>query len=521
MIMEETKTILQTSHRLRYTLIIEGFLVGGCAGIISIVYRQLLAYAEEWVQWLSTMMRQSVMWAAAGFVLLALIALGISLLLRHEPLISGSGIPQIEAEVSGHLDERWFRVLWSKMAAGVLAALGGLSLGREGPSIQLGGMCGKGFGKIFRRVSIEQRYLITCGAAAGLSAAFNAPLAGVMFALEEVHRSFSMSVIVSVMTASVTGDFLSQYVFGLAPAFHFDVVRTLPLDLYAIVIGLGILCGAMAACYNFLTLKAQDWYARIPFLKPAQRVIIPLMVSGILMLVLPQVLGSGHSMSEALADGPRVPHVLLLLLLAKFAFSTLSFGSGAAGGIFFPMLVLGSYLGGAFGSALSEAGIVDAFYVNNFIIMGMAGLFSGIVRAPVTGIILIAEMTGTLSHLLPLCLVSVTAYITAHLLHSRPIYESLLERLLAGRGSAPERGSAGKLLFEVVVEAGSQLEQRRISEVSWPQHCLLVAVRRGEEEILPRGDTMIQAQDTLVALLDEPSAAFSQEMLQRSAQGRL
>ena len=497
--MEETKTILQTSHRLRYTLIIEGFLVGGCAGIISIVYRQLLAYAEEWVQWLSAMMRQSVMWAAAGFVLLALIALGISLLLRHEPLISGSGIPQIEAEVSGHLDERWFRVLWSKMAAGVLAALGGLSLGREGPSIQLGGMCGKGFGKIFRRVSIEQRYLITCGAAAGLSAAFNAPLAGVMFALEEMHRSFSMSVIVSVMTASVTGDFLSQYVFGLAPAFHFDVVRTLPLDLYAVVIG----------------------YARIPFLKPAQRVIIPLMVSGILMLVLPQVLGSGHSMSEALADGPRVPHVLLLLLLAKFAFSTLSFGSGAAGGIFFPMLVLGSYLGGAFGSALSEAGIVDAFYVNNFIIMGMAGLFSGIVRAPVTGIILIAEMTGTLSHLLPLCLVSVTAYITAHLLHSRPIYESLLERLLAGRGSAPERGSAGKLLFEVVVEAGSQLEQRRISEVSWPQHCLLVAVRRGEEEILPRGDTMIQAQDTLVALLDEPSAAFSQEMLQRSAQGRL
>ena len=88
MIMEETKTILQTSHRLRYTLIIEGFLVGGCAGIISIVYRQLLAYAEEWVQWLSAMMRQSVMWAAAGFVLLALIALGISLLLRHEPLIS-------------------------------------------------------------------------------------------------------------------------------------------------------------------------------------------------------------------------------------------------------------------------------------------------------------------------------------------------------------------------------------------------------------------------------------------------
>ena len=486
--MEETKTILQTSHRLRYALIIEGFLVGGCAGIISIIYRQLLSYAEQWVQWLSAMMRQSLTWVVLGFALLLLIGFGISLLLRHEQLISGSGIPQIEAEVGGQLEENWLRVLWSKMAAGVLAALGGLSLGREGPSIQLGGMCGKGFGQLFHRVKIEQRYLITCGAAAGLSAAFNAPLAGIMFALEELHRSFSMSVIVSVMIASVTGDFLSQYVFGLAPAFHFDVAQTLPLHLYLIVV----------------LLKAQDWYARIPFLKPSQHVFIPLLVSGILMLILPQVLGSGHSMSEELAFGERIPHVLLFLLLAKFAFSTLSFGSGAAGGIFFPMLVLGSYLGAAFGSALSETGLFDPRFVNNFIIMGMAGLFSGIVRAPVTGIILIAEMTGTLSHLLPLCLVSITAYVSAHLLRSKPIYESLLERLT-----------------EVVVEVGSPLEQRRIAEISWPPHCLLVAVRRGEEEILPRGDTMIQAQDTLVALLDEASAAFSQEMLQRSAQGRL
>ena len=519
--MEETKTILQTSHRLRYALIIEGFLVGGCAGIISIIYRQLLSYAEQWVQWLSAMMRQSLTWVVLGFALLLLIGFGISLLLRHEPLISGSGIPQIEAEVGGQLEENWLRVLWSKMAAGVLAALGGLSLGREGPSIQLGGMCGKGFGQLFHRVKIEQRYLITCGAAAGLSAAFNAPLAGIMFALEELHRSFSMSVIVSVMIASVTGDFLSQYVFGLAPAFHFDVAQTLPLHLYLIVVLLGILCGAMAACYNFITLKAQDWYARIPFLKPSQHVFIPLLVSGILMLILPQVLGSGHSMSEELAFGERIPHVLLFLLLAKFAFSTLSFGSGAAGGIFFPMLVLGSYLGAAFGSALSETGLFDPQFVNNFIIMGMAGLFSGIVRAPVTGIILIAEMTGTLSHLLPLCLVSITAYVSAHLLRSKPIYESLLERLLNKHGITHEKGSAGKLLTEVVVEVGSPLEQRRIAEISWPPHCLLVAVRRGEEEILPRGDTMIQAQDTLVALLDEASAAFSQEMLQRSAQGRL
>ena len=138
---------------------------------------------------------------------------------------------------------RWPQAYWQRLAAFRWAG--------KGPSIQLGGMCGKGFGQLFHRVKIEQRYLITCGAAAGLSAAFNAPLAGIMFALEELHRSFSMSVIVSVMIASVTGDFLSQYVFGLAPAFHFDVAQTLPLHLYLIVVLLGILCGVMGRMLQF------------------------------------------------------------------------------------------------------------------------------------------------------------------------------------------------------------------------------------------------------------------------------
>ena len=102
------------------------------------------------------------------------------------------------------IDEKWYRVILAKMVAGTLSIVGGLSLGREGPSIQLGAMGGKGMSRIFHRVKMEEKLLLTCGAAAGLSAAFNAPLAGVMFALEEVHKNFSVSVLVSVMCASVT-----------------------------------------------------------------------------------------------------------------------------------------------------------------------------------------------------------------------------------------------------------------------------------------------------------------------------
>src|SRR5699024_264917 len=134
-------------------LLIEGFLVGGCAGLVAVVYRRLLSWAEEAVMWISTQLRADLLWLPLVLVMLVLIGVGIAALLRWEPMISGSGIPQIEGEVQGTIDQNWKRVIPCKMAAGTLAALGGLSLGREGPSIQLGGMCGKGVATLLHRES--------------------------------------------------------------------------------------------------------------------------------------------------------------------------------------------------------------------------------------------------------------------------------------------------------------------------------------------------------------------------------
>lgn len=492
---------------MRYSLILEGLLVGVAAGAAAIIYRLLLGYAEDILQWVLGFCRQQP-WAAAGwFAVLLLMALCVGGLLKWEPMISGSGIPQVEGELAGHLNQSWWRVLIAKIAAGTLCILGGLSLGREGPSIQLGGMAGKAVSKGLRRTKVEERHLITCGASAGLAAAFNAPLAGIMFSLEEVHKNFSVAVLFSVMTASVASDFVSKYVFGLSPVFQFSVDSFIPLSCYWLIVILGVLLGLGGAAYNKATLKTQDLYGKIKWLKPHFRPVIPFLLAGILGFTLPQVLGSGHHMVDLLTNGSLLPSGVLILLLAKFLFSIISFGSGAPGGIFFPLLILGAYIGGAFGmTTVSWLGL-DPSLVNNFIILAMAGFFTAIVRAPITGIVLITEMTGTLNHLLSLTVVSVVAYITADLLKSAPIYDSLLERILKKQKISIEGSTADKVLVEAVIQLGSGLEKKSLGGIRWPEGCLIVAIKRGEKEIIPHGNTVLFPSDTLIALVNDTDSA--------------
>lgn len=238
-----TLHILHSAGNFKYVLIAEGLAAGLCAGLIAVLYRIVLGYAEDFVAAAVAFIRTDWIHVVLWFAFLLLLGILVAQLLKLEPLISGSGIPQVEGEIMSFIDQQWTRVLPCKVLGGTLCAFGGLSLGREGPSIQLGAMAGKAIAKLFHRVKMEERLLLTCGAAAGLSAAFNAPLAGVMFALEEIHKNFSVSVLISVMCASVTGDFLSRNVFGLAPAFHFEVVETFPLGYYWMLLLLGIVCG--------------------------------------------------------------------------------------------------------------------------------------------------------------------------------------------------------------------------------------------------------------------------------------
>lgn len=521
---KDTSGTIRRAEHFQVVLIGEGIMVGGIAGFVVILYRMILEFAGEALQRILSFIGHHPVRIAGWFLILLLLAWIVGKLVTAEPMISGSGIPQLEGEMIGKFDQNWWKVIGGKFLGGFLCLLGGMALGREGPSIQLGAMAGKGVSKGFERGKTEEKFLLTCGASAGLAAAFHAPLAGVMFSLEEVHKNFSVSVLLSVMASSLTADFLATTVFGMTPVFNFEIVKTLPLQYYGMILLLGAILGVLGAFYNWFTLKVQSLYNRAGFLNTTKKLMIPFICAGLLGVTEPELLGSGHALIQYLTNVDVLLGTVIFILISRFIFSAVCFGSGAPGGIFFPLLVLGGFIGGVFATVGVQYFGMDVVYINNFVLLSMAGYFSAIVRAPLTGIILIFEMTGSLTQMLSLSIVSIVAYIVATLLKSKPIYESLLERLLNKQETEAqelkeakrwEAGHRQKILANFVVQYNSMLNDTFISEIKWPDNCLVVAVQRGVKEIIPRGTTKLQVGDVIVILMNEGDMAYVHDEMQK------
>lgn len=412
-------------------IVLKSLLIGVAAGGIAVLYRIILTYAESFCFAMYDFLRSHWLYLPVAIIFLGLAAYLVGFMVTKNEMISGSGIPQLEGILKGYFRKRksWWNTLILKIAGGAISIAGGLSLGREGPSIQLGACVAEGVSKKMCRSRQEKKILIASGASAGLAAAFNAPMAGVIFALEEIFKYLSPTILLSTMSAVVAADFVSKKFFGMAPVFDFTIIQAIPLNSYGILILLGILLGTFGAFYNWTLDKTKKLFTKIKCLNTRTRILVPFFCALILGLVFPVVLCGGHRVLEELTPGNSIGFILLIFAV-KFIFSMISFGSGAPGGIFFPLLILGASLGSVYALVLINYTGLDASYFYNFIILAMAGYFTAIVRAPITGVVLIMEMTGSFSHMLSLTVVSVTAYVVAELLHSTPVYDKLLEGLL-------------------------------------------------------------------------------------------
>jgi H+/Cl- antiporter ClcA len=488
------------THERKFAIIWKSLVVGLAVGIITVLYRLTLTQAEHWSKSIYGYFGANMNLVLPMFAGLALVGWLIGMLVTRYPLISGSGIPQVEGQILGYFKNPWLSTLVAKFLGGAVTLLAGLSVGREGPCIQLGASTAQGISDSLSKTRTEQKILIASGASAGLSAAFNAPLAGVMFALEEVYRYFSPVILLATIISAVAADLVASYIFGLNPIFNFVVSDKIPLENYWLILVLGIIIGVSGAFYNYILVSTIKLYRKTLDYNKYIKFVIPFLVAGVLGLYFPIVLGGGEHIIEvlSLSNGLRW---LVLVLGVKFIFSMISFGSGAPGGIFFPLLVIGSLVGAVYGSvAINSMGVdPDLFY--NFVVLAMAGFFTAIVRAPITGIILIIEMTGSFSSLLPLTVVSIIAYITADMLRSTPIYESLLA-IQVGEGVSERKDTDQykKITFESIVHHGCRFEGKTIKDLALPYGSLVVAIRRHGGDITPNGETVIHAEDTLVVL---------------------
>ena len=410
-------------------LILIGILTGLAAGAVSLAYRYVIDQAEQlrtlFVNGLGRSPWQ-IAWAALGLLLIGLL---IRLILKWEPMSAGSGVPMTKGELDGHFDQRWWSVLLAKFLGGSLAVLGGLSLGREGPTVQLGAMAGKGLAKLRHNLGEEHLY-IACGVAAGLAASFNAPLAGIAFACEEVYRRLTFKIMIPALTASVTASILSGCVLGVEPLLHYATTAAVPMKLYPAVALLGLACGLAGTAFNYLLGQARLLYKRLPLGQGAFRLALPLALSLLFALLCPEVLGTGGSMLRLLSETELSQNRLALLLLLKFAFFVFCFCAAAPGGSFFPILVMGAYLGALCSGWLE----LDPMWSGCFILLGMAGFFSSAVGTPVTAIMLVAEMSGLSGGMLSYCVVSLMAFAAAHMLRVPRVKHNILESLILRLG---------------------------------------------------------------------------------------
>ena len=347
---------------------------------------------------------------------------------------------------------------------------------------------------------MEERYLITSGASAGLAAAFNAPLAGTMFALEELHRNFSGAVLLPTMASAISATIVSQFFFGSATSFSFPLLVHLPSEYLWCVVLIAVSCGFAGIVFNYGLLHMDAFYGLPVFRSQYMKIMFALFAATILAFTLPDVLGGGNLLVDSLAKARYGLGFLAALLLAKFLFTLISYGCGVPGGFFLPLLVIGALIGSLEGELLISAGILSALYLPNIIIIAMVAFFAASIRAPITGTLLILEMTGDFHHLMSLALASAVAYVTAELLKGQPIYDSLLEKSLSG-GSTPVSDEE-RTILEVPVGSGSILENRTVEEIPRLSHTVLVNIKRQGADMIPDPDTKLLSGDFLYFLTE-------------------
>jgi chloride channel protein, CIC family len=442
-------------HRRQHDLLLLATLAiasGGFTGTIVSIFRLTLARANRWRDVLIDQAHRlelgGFLLAVAGCATAALIAAW--LVRRFSTYASGSGVPEVEAALAGTLPPAPLRrILLIKFIGGLLSIGSGMALGPEGPGVQMGAVNGRLIGALFRRTWPDVQALVAAGAGAGIAVAFNAPIAGAIFVLEELVRRFDMRVAVAGLGASSTAILVARLFLGDAPELHVAISGHLssatgPLPYAAaatwpLYLALGALAGLAAILYNWTIIKSLSLSDRLHRWPVEVKAAAIGAVVGTVGWFAPGLIGTGTDISQRMLDGMVFAGEVPLIFAIRFLLGPACYAARTPGGLFAPLLVLGALIGFALGSLCQLALPSLAIEPQAFAVVGMAAFFTGVVRRPVTAIVLVIEMTAAFTTLLPMLVACFAAMLTASLLGNPPIYASLAERLTAEIGWAKKK----------------------------------------------------------------------------------
>ena len=535
------------SRRNNVVLIFLCFVVGIFSGIIVGSYTLILKKMTIFREFFTTNLGFPKI--IIGITVFILLGLAIQFMLSKYPLISGSGIPQVSGLLTKKVKFKWLGELITKFVGGILAIGAGMSMGREGPSVHLGALVGSGIKKLTRRSEVEEKYLVTCGASAGISSTFNAPLAGVIFSLEEIHKFFSPLLLICVMVASGTSNFVSRMILGSHTSFQYNFILPKDIPYYVIALVTVVFCIVITItgrAFSYFLLLIQKYYRKIN-LNNYVKMSIFMVIAYIVAVFFSDITGGGHELIEEMFGKNVMLKTIIVILILKFFYTMLCYATSAPGGIFLPMLVIGALTGKVYGEVLNHYFSIPNEIIVHFMLLGMAAYFTAVVRAPITGITLILEMTGNFSYLYMLIVVCTITYIFTELLKMEPIYERLYLNMFQkqifeeneenekiqkhvkrleilekwwknkkfGIGVRPDVKDKIVTLL-IPVGANSEFDNKSVKDLKLPENLLIVSVRKSGKDIIARGDTPIQSGNQLVIITDyETARKYAGELRER------
>jgi H+/Cl- antiporter ClcA len=426
-------------------------------------------------------------WAIAPIVAGAvLVAFLVSLCLVYSPHSRGGGIPTAVALMRGLITFHWLRNIIFVFTSALFSYLCGIPLGNdEGPAVQMGTAVGSGTSRLLRHRGWE-RYLMTGGATAGFATATCAPIAAVMFGLEEAHRRISplllLSSITSVLSGMVTLRFFC-FVTGkmeLMSLFHFRLSEVLPLGKLWVAMLVGVLCGIGAYLFAKLTLKIRTvLHKKLKKLHPFFKVAPVFVLVAIVGCFFYEAIGTGHHLIEALVEHRTVWYISLAILLVRALLVVLSNDVGATGGLFTPLLVFGALIGSMTAEALIAMGVLDAAYFPLLVVIGMSSFFSASVRTPLTAAIFAVEVFSGLQNLLPIFVAILISYMIVEIIGVTSINEIAMEREIHREHKGKRRKTVDVALTAL---PGSFAIGKEPRDILWPAFCHVLSVLEDDKD---------------------------------------
>lgn len=472
--------------------------VGLLTGLIAVPYHYLIQYFFD-IRHDFFLSHPKWYWYFPLFLLMWGILICVSWLVKKMPLITGGGIPQTRGVINGRISYKHpFIELISKFAGGILALSTGLSLGREGPSVQIGSYVGCLVSKWGRVLSGERKQLLAAGAGAGLAAAFAAPLASSLLVIESIERFDAPKTAITTLLAGVVAGGVASWIFPMNPYTRIDAI--VPTMTFWAQVKLFLLLAAVISIsgklFSMTTLRFKRIYPAIKhpvYIKMLYLLFIAFLIS----MTEVNLTGGGEQYLLLQAMHPDT-HILWIvgMMLLHFVFSIFSFSSGLPGGSFIPTLVTGGLLGQVIALIMVQQDIIAYQNISYVMLICMSAFLVAVVRTPLTAIVLITEITGHLEVFYPSIVVGGLTYYFTEMLQIKPFNVTLYDDMI----HSPDFQEEKRYTLSVEIMSGSYFDGKQVSELLLPEHCVIINIHRDRKDFPPAGQQLVPGDQVQIEM---------------------